>query len=109
MRPGKLTLAAFDWRRPRGPISYAANHGGTGEERLEKFVYAPGTSLVDLENADGSTPAADDQSHARHDEGAGYAVAGARLAGLRGPRRVVTFTTNRVDLEVGMTLGFIGA
>ncbi|HEX4403431.1 MAG TPA: type VI secretion system tip protein TssI/VgrG, partial [Polyangia bacterium] len=74
------------------------------EDQLERFVYAPGASLIDVDDGDDATPAADDQSQARHDEEQGYARARAALAGLRGPTRRASFATNRVDLGVGVAL-----
>ncbi len=117
MRPGRLAIAAFDHRRPRGAIPYHATEAGAeGEDKLERFVYSPGASIIDIdsrgevrsatsgpEQSDTATPAGDDQSHARHDEEEGYTRARQTLAGMRGPRRRVSFTTNRVDLGVGVS------
>jgi type VI secretion system secreted protein VgrG len=112
VRTGVVTLADFDFRRPRFPVVYRAEQPGPGEARLESYTYEPGSGLADLPagaiKAD-DTPVADDQSHARIDEHQGYALAERRLAALREDRRRVQLSTNLLDLAPGAVFVVAGS
>jgi type VI secretion system secreted protein VgrG len=111
-RTGVLTIADFDFRRPRFPVVYHAEQKGIGEDRLELYTYAPGSGLADVAPAAvpaNDTPVADGQSFARIDEHQGYALADRRLAALREDRRRVQLSTNLLDLAPGAVFTLAGS
>jgi type VI secretion system secreted protein VgrG len=111
-RPGRVTIADFDLRRPRYALVYRAEDVGTGEGALERCTYEPGAAIVDLPPSAArstDTPAADDQSRARADEHQGYALAGKALGSIRADRRRVSFHTNVMDLSPGTAFVMEGA
>ncbi|MFT3771028.1 MAG: type VI secretion system tip protein TssI/VgrG [Minicystis sp.] len=112
MKPGAVTIADFDFRRPRFPVVYHSEQAGPGEPRLERYDYAPGAGLAELPAAStkaSDTPVADDHGYARTSETQGYALAERRLAALREGRRRVEITTNLVDLSPGTVFSISGA
>jgi type VI secretion system secreted protein VgrG len=111
-RTGVLTIADFDFRRPRFPVVYRSEQKGIGEDRLENYAYLPGSGLADVLPASvptNDTPVADGQSFARIDEHQGYALADRRLAALREDRRRVQLSTNLLDLAPGAIFTIAGS
>ncbi|APR80422.1 Putative vgr related protein [Minicystis rosea] len=112
VKPGAVTIADFDFRRPRFPVVYHSEQAGPGEARLERYTYAPGSGLAELPaaaNKANDTPVADDHGYARTSEAQGYALAERRQAALREGRRRVEITTNLVDLSPGTVFSISGA
>jgi type VI secretion system secreted protein VgrG len=106
-RPGSVTLADFDLRRPQTPRLYHAELSGPREKPMERYSYAPGVSVADLPASEvptSDTPVADDQSFARAGEHQGYDLAQRRLEAIRGDRRRVELSTSLVDLCPGAVL-----
>jgi type VI secretion system secreted protein VgrG len=111
-RTGIMTIADFDFRRPRFPVVYHAEQKGAGEDRLERYTYLPGSGLADVAPSSvqtNDTPVADAQSFARIDEHQGYALAERRLAALREDRRRVQLSTNLLDLSPGAIFTIAGS
>lgn len=111
VKPGKATLRDHDFRRrPTFPL-FGQKGGGQGvEERLEQYRYAPGSSLVELNEQDGGktgmTPVGDDKGVARHNEKAATARASRVLEAQRADRFRVAFETNALDIVPGSVLSF---
>jgi len=102
VRPGKVTIRDFDFRKsPEFPLFGTAAPGAGPEDRYEQYHYTPGSFLV-ISDKGGDTPAADAKGAARHDEKAGTERANRALSGERASRRNVTFDTNALDLSPGM-------
>jgi type VI secretion system secreted protein VgrG len=103
VRPGKLTLSDYDYRKPAEyPLSASASSGGV-EEGLESYHYVPGAFLFESDKGD-VTPVADDRGRHRADEGEGKKLAEKRLAAARGDAAVAEFQTNVVDLAPGSVM-----
>jgi type VI secretion system secreted protein VgrG len=111
VKPGLVTIADFDARRPDHPLAYRAASPGPGEALLEHRIYAPGAAVIERESATGAdeTPVADDRGRARADEHEGEALAARLLASLRHGRREVAYSTNAVDLAPGAVFTVTGA
>ncbi len=118
LRPGKLTLRGFDFRRkldaPLVAVATArAARGPTDvEARLEQSVYSPGAFFAEKPPLEGprrgESPAADDQGISRADEKIGKQQADRSLAAARAGRRGVEFATNLVDLAPGTVFSIGG-
>jgi len=103
LRPGKVVLRDFDFRRPAYELfAQAATEEGP-EEALEQYHYVPGAFKTEGHPLT-DTPTADDLGVARADELAGKSMAERRLEGERVRRRTVAFETNAFDLCPGTTL-----
>lgn len=107
MRPARVVLRDFDFRRPRYQLFADASTPAGLEERLEQYHYAPG-SFVTEGHRGGDTPTADDLGVARADAAAGSALAKRILEGERARRRAVTFRGNAFDVSPGTTLSIAG-
>jgi len=100
VRPGKVVFEDVFFRaRPDVRLTGEARIEGP-EARLEEYRYTPGAFLAEGGKG-GDTPAADDKGVSRAEARTGQALAERALAALRGPRRVVSFRTNIVDLKPG--------
>jgi type VI secretion system secreted protein VgrG len=118
LRPGKLTLRGFDFRRkldaPLFAVAAAPIPGGPSdlEARLEQHVYSPGSFFAEKAIAErskrGDRPAADDRGISRADEKVGKQQADRRLAAARGGRRGVELATNVLDLAPGTVFSIGG-
>jgi type VI secretion system secreted protein VgrG len=103
VRPGKLTLQDYDYRRPADfPLNASAASGGV-EAGLESYHYVPGAFLFESEKGD-STPFADDRGMHRTDEGEGNKLAEKRLHAARGDACTAAFYSNVVDLAPGSVM-----
>jgi type VI secretion system secreted protein VgrG len=103
VRPGKLTLRDYDYRKPSEyALGTTASAGGV-EEGLESFHFAPGAFNFESDAGDAS-PYADDRGTHRSDEGEGSKLAERRLHAARGDACVASFHCNVVDLAPGSVL-----
>jgi type VI secretion system secreted protein VgrG len=102
LRPGRVVLRDFDFRRPRYDlVAQAATPGGT-EDLLEQYHYVPGMFVTEGHQR-GDTPTADDLGVARADRAAGEDLAGRMLQGEHVRRRTIALQTNAYDLCPGTT------
>jgi type VI secretion system secreted protein VgrG len=102
VRPGKLTIRDFDFRRkPDFQLFGKTPSSDDPEDFYEQYRYAPGSMLVEGGKG-GDTPHADDKGTARHDDKAGTSRAQKRLASERANKRTVSFDTNVIDLSPGV-------
>jgi type VI secretion system secreted protein VgrG len=108
VRPDAYTLRDHDFRNPAYPLVAPATTGGSTDNRREQYHYRPGAFLIDLDRGGGSTPHADDQSVARHDEGAGARRAELGLSSDRLGDRLVSFGANAADLRPGVVFSVAG-
>jgi len=107
VRPGKLTIRDFDFRRP-GFALFGESKVETGADpKLEEYHYLPGAFLHETART-AETPAADDRGALRHHQGSGHFLAARRLEGHRASKRVVHFKTNALDLAPGTVLTMSG-
>jgi type VI secretion system secreted protein VgrG len=103
VRPGKLTLSDYDYRKSADyPLAASASSGGV-EEGLESYHFVPGAFNFEGEGIDG-TPYADDRGMHRTDEGEGSKLAQKRLHAARGDASVATFYTNVIDVAPGTVM-----
>jgi type VI secretion system secreted protein VgrG len=101
VRPGKLTIRDFDFRRPGFALfGESPVHAGV-EAKMEQFHYVPGAFLTEGHQRVAETPAADDKGVARHHHAAGHNLAQARLESHRATKQLVHFKTNAMDLAPG--------
>jgi type VI secretion system secreted protein VgrG len=101
VRPGKLTIKDFDFRRPGfALVAESPAHAGV-EARMEQYHYHPGAFLTEGHKG-GETPTADDRGVARSHHAAGNRVAAQRLEGHRASKQIVHFQTNAMDLSPGV-------
>ncbi|HZF55898.1 MAG TPA: type VI secretion system tip protein TssI/VgrG [Polyangiaceae bacterium] len=88
VRPAAVTIADFDFRRPRHGIFHSAEGGGgaRSDVALEQTIYRPGSGLASSPGGSGATetPVADALSTARVDEQHGQSMARAALESQRG-------------------------
>lgn len=101
VRPARQVVRDFDYRRPQFRLEGTSAAEGGLHPLMEQYHYRPGSALAEVGEA-GGTPAADDKGMARHDDKVGQAFAQRGLQALRGPRRVVRFETNALDLAPGV-------
>jgi type VI secretion system secreted protein VgrG len=104
VRPGRVTLRDFDFRRPSYPLfSQSAPSAGV-ESRLETYDYVPSQFLMETNHhtPEKSATVADDRGSARFEQGFGTARAGVRLQGLRSSRHRIGYHTNALDLRPGV-------
>jgi len=107
LRPAKVVLRDFDFRRPRYELFADASVPAGVEERLEQYHYVPG-AFVTEGHMQTDTPTADDLGVARADQAAGVGLAKRILQGERARRRIVSLRTNAYDLSPGTTLMISG-
>lgn len=107
LRPGKVQLRDFDFRRPRYALAAAAALESGAEAELERYRYLPG-SFVTEGHRDRDTPTADDRGVARADEDAGSHLATRMLQAETGRRRRVEFETSAFDLRPGRVFSMAG-
>jgi type VI secretion system secreted protein VgrG len=108
VRPGRFEIRDHDFRRqPAYPLFGDATPGPAPEDKLEQFVYLPGSFLTDGGKG-GDTPVADDESIARHDEKEGKARADRSLEAHRASKRHVGFRTNCIDFAAGTIFTMVG-
>jgi type VI secretion system secreted protein VgrG len=103
VRPGKLTLRDYDYRKPADYALGATASAGGVEEDLESFQYVPGAFLFESESVE-VTPFADDRGMHRADQGEANKLAAKRLQAARGDASVATFECNVIDLAPGSVL-----
>lgn len=111
VRPGKLTIRDFDFRRPGFALFGEAKVESPDDPGLEEYRYLPGAFLHEApRDAPRSveTPAADDRGALRHHQATGHLLAGQRLEGHRSSKRVVHFRTNAMDLSPGTVFAMAG-
>jgi type VI secretion system secreted protein VgrG len=102
VKPGKLSLRDFDFRRkPDYELVGKAPPAEAPEDFYEQYRYAPGGFLVEGGKG-GETPSADDKGVARHDEKAGTDRATRSLEAERNAKRNLTFDTNVIDISPGL-------
>lgn len=107
VRPGSVTLRDYDLRRPAFGLAGSARSGEKEEDPFEQYFYAPGGFLIDTTGG-GDTPAADDQSIARHDQPTGDKRAKRALEALRYDQAQVTYVTNVAALQPGVLFAIEG-
>lgn len=107
VRPGSVTLRDYDLRRPGFALFGKARSGAKEEDPFEQYFYAPGGFLIDASGG-GDTPAADDQSVARHDHPNGDKIARRTLEALRFDQDQVTYVTNVAALQPGVVYSIDG-
>lgn len=102
VRPGKVTIRDFDFRRRTDYKLLGEAEGGSGvEAMMEQYVYAPGAALIETEDSAGDTPVADDKGKSRWDDKELKSRAKRALESRRGDKRRVTFEGNVFDLSPG--------
>ncbi len=107
VRPGKLTIRDFDFRRP-GFALFGESRVETGADpKLEEYQYLPGAFLHEAARTT-ETPAADDRGALRHHQPAGQLLAAKRLEVHRSSKHVVHFKTNALDLAPGAVISMAG-
>ena len=103
VRPGKLTLRDYDYRRPADyPLGASSETEGV-ESQLESYHYVPGAFVFETDKGTPS-PVADDRGMHRADEDEGQKLADKRLNAERGDACVASFHTNVVDLAPGTVM-----
>lgn len=107
VRPGKLTIRDFDFRRPGFALFGEAQVEQGADPKLEEYRYLPGAFLHEAART-GETPAADDRGALRHHQLSGHQLAARRLEGHRSSKRVVHFRTNAMDLSPGTVFSMTG-
>jgi type VI secretion system secreted protein VgrG len=103
VRPGKLTLRDYDYRKPADYALGASASSGGVEDELESFQYVPGAFNFESESVE-LTPFADDRGIHRADEVEARKLAARRLQAARGDASIATFRCNVVDLAPGSVL-----
>jgi type VI secretion system secreted protein VgrG len=103
MRPGRVVLRDFDFRKPRYELLAQATAESGLEEKLEQYHYVPGAFKTEGHDKT-DTPTADDLGVARADEVAGTGLAKRILEGERSRRRQISFDTNAYDVAPGTTV-----
>ncbi len=102
VRPGKMTLRDYDYRKAADyPLAASASSGGV-EEGLESYHFVPGA--FNFESEGGETPYADDRGAHRSDESEASKLARKRLYAARGDASVAAFHTNVIDLAPGTVM-----
>lgn len=108
VRPGKLTIRDFDFRRP-GFALFGESPTLSGiEARLEQYHYMPGAFLHEGHTRNQETPMADMRGMARHHHPSGHGLALKRLEGHRAEKQTVRFKTNAIDLAPGVVFSTVG-
>lgn len=103
VRPGKVTMRDYDYRKPAEYALGASAASGGVEETLESFHYEPGA--FNFGSAVGEfTPFADDRGMFRTDAEEAQRLAAKRLQATRSDAGVATFRCNVIDLAPGSIL-----
>ncbi len=100
--PGKVTLRDYNFRQPTRWLSAEAQNGVGYEPKLEQYIYAHGSMLV--EKGGGGEGVQDDKGKARHHEDYGKKKAERWLHGMRCSSRRVSFATNDVGVAAGLVM-----
>lgn len=100
VRPETRTIADYDFRNPSFPLVGQVKHSDDANPLYEQYHYEPGSSLT-VGHKETFTPAADDHGIARHDADFGQQRTQRRLFGGHVGKRLVSFTTNALDLWPG--------
>jgi type VI secretion system secreted protein VgrG len=111
VKPGRVTIRDFDFRRPRLTLESQAPAAAGEEARYEQYRYEPSAFLRELPPEAAlttATPVADDRGVARFEDAHGTAQARRDLEGIRGPYRHLSFQTNALDLTPGRIFSMIG-
>jgi type VI secretion system secreted protein VgrG len=105
VRPGKLVVRDFDFRRPAHRLVGDASAGAGGlDAMLEQYHYLPGAALAETGEA-GNTPVGDDKGVGRHADATGQGLAQRSLQSHRALKRAVHYQTNAFDLAPGVVFG----
>jgi type VI secretion system secreted protein VgrG len=107
IRPGRVVLRDFDFRKPRYELVGHATAAPGVEDKLEQFHYMPGQFITEGHRPT-DTPTADDLGVARADQHAGMNLATRLLDAERTRRRTLTFASNCFDLAPGVTMSISG-
>jgi type VI secretion system secreted protein VgrG len=108
VRPGKLTLRDFDFRRkPDYQLLGEAPVAKAPEDFYEQYQWAPSYFLLEPGKGGGDTPNADDKGIARWDDKAGKDRATRMLESKRASRRTVNWGTNALDLVPGVVFSML--
>ncbi len=103
VRPGKVTLRDYDYRKPAEYALGASAVSGGVEQELESFHYEPGA--FNFGSAMGEpTPFADDRGMHRADGEEAQKLAAKRLQATRSDAALATFRCNVIDLAPGSIL-----
>ena len=100
VRPGAASFRDYDPRKPDVALFGIAPAAGGIEGKLEQYHYDAGAFFAETGKGEG-TPAADDQSFARHDPQYGTALATRALEAERAGDRTVSLAANTFDLAPG--------
>ncbi len=103
VRPGKVSLRDYDYRRPAHNLLGQLQNGKADEARYEQFHYTPGGFVVEG-GGGGGTPVADDKAVVRHQDAEGKDRAARLLAANREGSRAIAFETNCIDVAPGKVL-----
>jgi type VI secretion system secreted protein VgrG len=107
VRPGRLTIRDFDFRRP-GFALFGESLALEGvEAKMEQYHYLPGAFLTEG-HPGGETPYADDKGVARSHHPAGQRLAQQQLEAHRATKQVVNLRTNVLDLSPGAVFTIAG-
>lgn len=103
VRPGKVTLRDYDYRKPAEYALGASAAANGMEEQLESYHYEPGA--FNFGGAVGEpTPFADDRGVYRTDAEEAQKLAAKRLQATRSNAALATFRCNVIDLAPGSVL-----
>jgi type VI secretion system secreted protein VgrG len=103
VRPGRLTVRDFDFRRRTDyKLVGEGEKAPPPEDLLEQYHYSPGSSLIEVSSGGGETPVADDKSKARHDDKEAKGRAERWLESIRADKRRVVYESNVLDLHPGV-------
>ena len=108
VRPGKMTIRDFDFRRPGFALFGESSSQGDMDSKLEQYHYQPGAFLTEGHKSLAETPSADDRGVARHHHPHGHDIALKRLEGHRATKQVVHFKSNALDLAPGVVFNMAG-
>ncbi len=102
VRPGKVTMRDYDFRRKPEYELFGKSPAASGpEEFYEQYHYRPGGFSIETGKG-GDTPVADDKGVSRHDDKAGTDRATRASEAERSGKRSVTFDTNVLDFSAGL-------
>lgn len=111
VKPGRVTIRDFDFRRPRLSLESEAPAVAGEEARYEQYRYEPSAFLREQPNEAlfaTPTPVADDKGVARFVGVRGTELAQRELEGIRAPHRHLSFKTNALDLAPGRIFSMVG-
>ena len=103
VRPGRFTIAGFDYRAsPDLRLLTEATSGSAVEDRLEQFHYSPSAFIAEPRER---SPR---DRGSRIDDAAGKAAARLGLERELTAQRLVSFTTNQLDMAPGVVFQLTG-